>query len=79
MFRIKIYLQEVPPPCVEHNAIFTILHFLTDQRFLSPEVSYVRCRLFINNDQAKTLVKSIRCTKTQEQMDQVYFVEVHLR
>lgn len=27
----------VPPECVTHNAVFTILHFLTDDRFLAAE------------------------------------------
>lgn len=27
----------VPPECITHNAVYTILHFLTDDKFLGPE------------------------------------------
>ena len=39
----------VPPECITHNAVYTILHYLTDHDFMSPR-SVSECVVFYTED-----------------------------
>jgi hypothetical protein len=65
----------VPPECITHNAVFTILHFLTDDKFMAPENvgfeilqqknSFVKgdCWLKVLGTKVKYLIQCMSCLR----------------